>query len=73
MLGGNSGGQPISKVLFADFIGRSPSRSCEVCGQTHSNEGNVLVTCKNCNLVVHQKCYGEFHMIRVLVAATAFL
>lgn len=35
---------------------------CEICGESDTSNCNVIVICDDCDLVVHQECYGIPHI-----------
>jgi hypothetical protein len=46
------------RPLPSDFKPELDVWHCNVCDDDYLLEGNVLVQCSGCNLVVHQMCYG---------------
>lgn len=35
---------------------------CEICGESDTSNCNVIVLCDDCDLAVHQECYGVSHI-----------
>lgn len=46
------------RPLPSDFKQEQDVWHCNVCDDDYLLEGNILVQCSGCNLVIHQMCYG---------------
>lgn len=55
--------QPIRKLQQRKEAAMFPDEvPCEICGECDTSNCNVIVLCDDCDLAVHQECYGVPHI-----------
>lgn len=62
-LGWNVLTQPLRKLQQRKEAAMFPDEvPCEICGECDTSNCNVIVLCDDCDLAVHQECYGVSHI-----------
>lgn len=55
--------QPLRKLQQRKEAALYPDEvPCEICGESDTSNCNVIVLCDDCDLAVHQECYGVPHI-----------
>ena len=62
-LGWNVLTRPLRKLQQRKEAAMFPDEvPCEICGECDTSNCNVIVLCDDCDLAVHQECYGIAHI-----------
>lgn len=62
-LGWNALTQPLRRLQQRKETSLYPDEMpCEICGESDTSNCNVIVLCDDCDLAVHQECYGVPHI-----------
>ncbi len=62
-LGWNALTQPLRRLQQRKEAALYPDEMpCEICGESDTSNCNVIVLCDDCDLAVHQECYGVPHI-----------